>query len=448
VYLHASIRRRWSRARGLQSVASVLSLVAILTLAFPAAGDGVCALERISLPALPGSVTLRVEPLESRLVLSAPHVGHRLAKALRARAPSICPHVEEAEDEVRLGCRSRRLSASMLTLGRSAALEIRELSGLPVAGDEGFPLLPWDTAALGLSGCPGETPAARGECLLAHGDRNGARRAFAEADGDEARGPAALRLGDLALLDGDSRSAGLFWLQATAEPWNRLGAARACEISDCSSRESSDALFRGEDLPAPLAADLAIHGARAAAYRGRLLEAAVRLRNRPGACEAVPGLCDRVLLAALRGPAAVSEGALLLYLADHTRERGPLALELALAAAARAQASGAPEFAGNSLAAVTSLVPNDRLPEHLLRTAEVYVAAGDRVRAGVVLEYARVHLGRKVAGSRWAAVRRALKAGGRAPSAQVPNASVDAPELATAMAALERARALTSRRAR
>ncbi len=446
MYPRASSRRRPAPARRLQNTASVLSLVAILTLALPATGDGVRALERLPLPALPVPVALRVEPLESRLVLTAPQAAPRLAKALRALAPSICPRVEEAGSEVRLGCRSRRLSASVVALGRGAALEIRELSGLPVSGEEGFPLLPWDNAALGLSACPGETAAARAECLLARGDRQGARRALAAAEGDEIRGPASLRLGDLALLDGDPRGAEFFWLQATAEPWKRLGAARACEITDCSAAESSDALFQGEDLPAPLAIDLRVHGARAAAYRGRLVEAAARLRSQPGACDAAPRLCDRVLLAALRGPAAGSEGALFLYLSDSGREAGPYALELAVAAAERAQAFGAPEFAANSLAALTSRVPADGLAQHLLRTAELYLAAGDRVRAGVVAEYARIHVGARLAGSRWAEVRRALRPGRLAPPSKAPAAAPvdDPPEISTAAAALEKARALTS----
>jgi hypothetical protein len=395
-------------------------------------------------------VALRVEPLEARLVLSAPRGAARLARALRALGPSICRRVEEAEGEVRLTCRSQRLAAALVPLERGSALEIRELAGLPVSGEEGFPLVPYDTAALGLSPCPGSTPAARGECLLAQGDRDGARRAFADAEGDEARGLAALRLGDLALLSGDPAGARARWLQATAEPWRRVAEARACETSECSAAEGSDALFRPSDLPPPLAADLAARGARAAAFRGRLLEAATRMSSDPQACRAVPGLCHRLLLAALRGPQAVSEGAMALYLASPDRERCPYALELARAAAARAEASGAPEFGANLLAAATPLVPDERLPGHLLRTAELYLAGGDAVRAGVVAEFARVRLGKKLPGPRWAAVGRALRPARPAPPPPPAAASAVAPgdpadpasELATAAAALARARAL------
>jgi hypothetical protein len=430
----------------LQKDASVLSLVAILTLALPAAADGVRALEVLPLPPVPGPVAVRVEALESRLVLVAPRDASRLARALRALGSSICRKVEEGPGEVRLGCRTPRLAAFLVARERGPALEIRELAGMPVSGEVGFPLVPYDPAALGLSPCPGATPAARGECLLAAGDREGARQAFSLAEGDEARGLAALRLGDLALLSGDARGADAAWLRATAEPWRRVAAARACEIGDCAAGDGSWALFQPADLPAPLAADLAVHGARAAAFRGRLLEAATRLLDDPRACEAAVDLCHRLLLAALRGPPAVSEGALLLYLAAPDRDRCPHALELALAAAARAEASGAPEFAANLLAAATPLVTGPDLPAHLLRTAELYLAGGDPIRAAVVAEYARVRAGKRLPGPRWAAVSRALRASRAAPASSPAPAPEAPPELAPATAALVRARALSGGR--
>jgi hypothetical protein len=427
----------------LQKTASVLSFVAILTLAL-AAPNGVRGLEILPLPPVPGPVAVRLEPLESRLVLSAPRAAPELARALRALGSALCGKVDEAPGEVRLTCRTRRLAASIVPLGRSAALEIRELAGMPVPGPEGFPLIPFDTVALGLSGCPGATPGARGECLLAAGDLDGARRAFAEAAGDEARGLAALRLGDLALLSGNPQGAESFWLQATLEPWKRIAAAHACEITDCSARDSSDDLFRPGDLPAPLAADLLVRGARAAAYRGRLLDAATRLAGAPEACRGVPDLCHLVLLAALRGPQPGSEGAALIYLALPDRERCPYAVDLAHAAADSLAASGAPEFAANLLAAMTPQVPEGRLGEHLLRTAEIYVAAGDPVRAGVVLEFARLRMGKKLPGPRWAAVSRALRPRRAAPVVSPPTPPAQAaPELGSAAAALARARALT-----
>src|SRR3990172_3877205 len=55
--------------------------------------------------------------------------------------------------------------------------------------------------------------------------------------------------------------------------------------------------------------------------------------------------------------------------------------------------------------------PAADLEGHLLRTSELYLLAGDRVRAGVVVEFARARAGEKgLRGSRWAAVARAAAA--------------------------------------
>jgi hypothetical protein len=349
--------------------------------------------------------------------------------------------VEERTGEVRLGCRTTRLAAALVPLGGGPALELRELAGLPLAGEDGFALLPFDTEALGLGACPGATPAARGECLLRAGARSEARKAFAEATETEARGIAALRLGDIALLDGNLRGAEVLWLQVAEEPWKRLAAARACEVTDCALDDAAEAAFRLDGLPPPLAADVGVRGARALAFRGRPLDGVARLLALPGACEALQLLCHRMLLAALRSPPAQSDGAVGLYLSLPDRDRGPLALDLGLLAAARAEEMGAPGFAANLLASVAGLVTASDEPGHLLRTAELYLAGGDAVRAAVVLDYARVHLGKAALRSpRWSAVTRATGSRRRAAEAARPAAAP--PEIAAAAQALERARSV------
>ncbi|HEY7725664.1 MAG TPA: hypothetical protein VH880_10035 [Anaeromyxobacteraceae bacterium] len=423
----------------MQPAAGVLSIAAILTLALPAAADGLRALERLPLPASAGAAAVRAEPLASRVVLAAPRSAPAVARALRALGSSICPEVEERGDEVRLGCRTTRLAAALVPLGRGPALELRELAGLPVAGEDGFPVLPFATEAIGLGECPGATPAARGECLLRAGDRAGARQAFAEAAGLEARGVAALRLGDLAALDGNLRAAEVHWLQVAEEPWKRLASARACEVSDCAVDDAAEAAFRLEGLAPPLLADVAVRGARALAFRGRPLDGAARLLALPDACGAVQLLCHRILLAALRGPPPQSDGAVGLYLSLPDRDRSPVALDLGLLAAARLAEMGAPTFAANLMASVGGLVPARDEPAHLLRTAELYLAAGDAVRAGVVLDYARQHLGKAaVRSSRWSAVARAAASRRRKAEAARPAAAP--PEIGSAAQALARAR--------
>src|SRR6185369_1707903 len=83
--------------------------------------------------------------------------------------------------------------------------------------------------------------------------------------------------------------------------------------------------------------------------------------------------------------------------------------ELELATARGAQQAGAPLFAANVLAGVAGRVPAHALPQHLLWTAELYVEGGDRIRAGVIHEFARARAGKRgLQGARWAAVARAL----------------------------------------
>jgi len=421
----------------------VVSLVAILTLAVPApaaAPDLVRALERLPLPAAVAVTEVRVEPLESRVVLVAPAGAPALAKALGRLGSVVCPRAEARGAEVRLHCRTTRLAAALIGAGPGRLLELRDLAGLPVEGELGFPLLPYDTEALGLGPCPGETPAARGECLLKQGEREKARRALSEAEGEEARGLAALRLGDLALLAGNPHGAQALWLQASLEPWRTVAAARACEITPCASSPASDALFQPGGLPQPLADDLVVRGARALAYRGRLAEGAALLLHRPEACAAAALFCDRLLLSALRS-ADSGDAALALYLDTPDRDRHPLALELARAAAERADAAGAPAFAGNLLASVTRLVPDRQLEEHLLHAAELYLEGADPVRAQVVTEFARLRAGKRpLTGHRWAAVQRALKAEPR-PAARVASGDPSL-DLAAAAAAVARGRAL------
>ncbi|MBI5067650.1 MAG: hypothetical protein HZB56_05370 [Deltaproteobacteria bacterium] len=418
----------------------MLSLAVILTLAATPGHLPLRVLERLPLPAQAGPVSVRVDPLESRVTLTAPQGAAALARALRSLSPASCRSVQVDGDEVVLGCRSQRLAARVVSTGGGQALELRILAGLPTEGPDGFPLVAWDPAALRLEACPGLSPFSRGECLLAQGDRAAARAAFRQVGGDG--GHAQLRLGDLALAEGDTASAAAQWSRVTTEPWRRLAAARLCQIDECSAAEESDSLHDSAGLPAPLAVDLAVHGARAVAFRGNLAEAVRRFSAAPAACAATPLLCRRVLLAALRADPATAEVALAAYARVPDRDRGELALPLVQAAAGCAQEAGAPEYAANLLAAATPLVPRPELGAHLLRTIELYLAADDAVRGRVVLDYARVHLGKKLPGPRWAAATRALRPQALPRPAPPPAEPAAPAEIAAAAEALARARAL------
>lgn len=435
---------------------------AILTLTASAAAsappslgiDGLEAIEHVPLPAATARPpSLRVQALDALVVLGIPsRTSPDLVRALRKAPRAICPDLEERPFEVHLKCRSRRIVARLVPHETGPLLEIGETRGLPWGGVDGPPLLSFDPPEIGLGDpCPGSTPAGRAECLLGRGDRAGARAAFEQIADGPGLDLAQLRLGDLALDAGDLRAAVRAWERVRNEPWQRLAAARLCEASwTCLSAARSDALYATQGLPDPLSRDLTLRQVRALGFLDRFTEASRKLlgaNSGQGPCVTAPALCRRTCLLALRAPGPDAIEGLLLWLELPDRGRGDASYELELAAAAAAERSGAPLFGANVLAAAVGHVPPRALPEHLLRTCELYLAGGDRVRAGVVLEFARSRLGRKgLAGPRWAAIARdtagaahaAAHAVERAPS-QVEHESE---LLAAAVRSAENARAL------
>lgn len=438
-------------------------LVAILTLAAaPAAArvappEGVDSIEHVPLPAGIGPVGLRVHSLDATLVLEAPRAAAQLARAV-ARAPrAVCGGaVEEAHGEVRLRCRSNRLVARLVQREGHALLEISETRGLPWGGEDGPPLPLLDPGALGLgSTCPGTTPAGRAECALASGDKDRARDGFERVADEPGRGLAALRLGDLAHASGALRLAALHWGALHGPIWGRMAAARTCELSwECVGDPARvGSLYAAEGLPPPLARDMAVRRGRALAFLGQPVEAARALTAggpASSACPAAPGLCRQVALAAMRAPGADALEALALFVAMPRRDQSRRAYEAELAAAAIAQREGAPIFGANILAAGAGRVPAYALDEYLLRTAELYLAGGDPIRAGVVLDFARARSGKRGAsGPRWAAISRGIAAlrqrTSPAPQPAQPAAEPD-PLLAAAERATQAARAMSKGR--
>jgi len=401
----------------------VTLIAAILTLtttaapaAPPVAADGLDAMEDVLLPAVPGSLTLSVRALEARIVIQTPHRSTpALVLAIRKAPRSVCAGLDERPFEIHLRCRSSRIMARLLRRETGYLLQIGETRGLPWDGEDGPPLITFEPASAGLGDpCPGSTPAGRAECELAKGDHAGARAALEQVlDGPTAE-LAELRRGDLASAQGDVRAASRAWGRVRGQPWQRLAAARLCETSwSCLTGPNAGSIFASQDLPEPLAREMRLRHARALAFLGRATEGARSLlaASAMGPCAGAPSLCRRLALAALRAPGPDAIDGLLLWLEIPDRDRGPGAYEVEAAAAEVAQRNGAPLFAANILAAAVGHAPAADLEGHLLRTSELYLLAGDRVRAGVVVEFARARAGEKgLRGSRWAAVARAAAA--------------------------------------
>jgi hypothetical protein len=237
---------------------------------------------------------------------------------------------------------------------------------------------------------------------------------------------------------GDVRGAAARWKRVRTQPLERLAAVRLCELSSsCLSGPRAAPIYATDGLPAALAADVLLRHARALAFAGRPAEAARLILDRQPErlCAGGPSFCQRLVLALLHTPGASSE-ALALWAELPARDRGPDAREAEVAIADLAEAAGAPIFAANVLAAGAGRVPARELQEHLLRTAGLYLAGGDRVRAGVVLEFARARAGAKLSGERWAALARALAGQQGAPprsdSVPPPERVPDAGELIAA----------------
>jgi len=383
---------------------------------------------------------VEVDALGATLVLRTAD-PRRLERRLAAKPGLLCPEIARRDDGVVLRCRSRRIAARIA----GSRLEIRELRGLPMEdGADGPPLPP---GAAGPAPCTAEGVLAAAECLLAEGDRAAARAAF-EALVDGPFGTAAkVRLGDLALADGDPAAALAWYRRAGGRgEWGRIATARACELGGgCLGTREERRVFDPAGLPPPLHADLLLRAARARAFQGDG-GGAVRLLGDPAGatCAARPLLCRRLVLEALRDddPAARLD-ALATYERLPDRDRGPLAAPLSRAAAEVAAANGAPGWGGRVLAATVEEAEPGALEPHLRRAAELFLDAGDRARAGVIVAFAEGRLPGKALGSpAWKAIRARLDppASLRAPAIERAPEREAETDLAAARAAAARAR--------
>lgn len=353
-------------------------------------------LERVPLPVLPRAVSFDVWQREVRLTTP------RAAAVARALAGSrLCPKVAVRDGAVVARCRNGQLLVTVERRGRGAELAIAQLRGLPRDDPRSLGTAwHYPPERFGLGGaCPGTTPEGKAECLIAEGRLDDAvpllDRARQHGNGDFA----ALRLGDVALAKGDTLGAFAHYEAAGQKnSWGRLAAMRLCELNGC-EREVS--VFDSARLAEPLATEVELRLARALALRGedrlaaQTLEARLADQRRPPLCPAWPAVCAGVALASLRsGDQALEALGLELFLRQQ-QELGMTKDTVLLRAAAEAAAElGAPAFAANLLATATPVVPRAHLREHLARVASFYDAAGDRLRAGVVRDYARLVLQR------------------------------------------------------
>ncbi|WP_248345014.1 hypothetical protein [Anaeromyxobacter paludicola] len=437
---------------------AILTLLAAAPGRFPSTAeppfqlDSVSSIERLRLPALKRRPTLDVDASSATVRLEvAPAEVARVAAALRATSRIACPSLTEEPAAVVLRCRTHLVSAAISGPRQAETLDLRELRVLPWDGRARPPRVALDPAELGMGApCPGSTPAGRGECAFARGADDKALAAFRAALGTPEASLAELRLGDLELEANRPAEAVRHWQAARAHPVvGRLAGSRLCELDpDCFGSPIMQDFQRSDGLPSSAHADVLLRGARLRAILGDPLGAARQLSpeivDAHGACRRSPAFCRETLLSALRLPLPAGSEALSLWMELPDRRHGPLALDLARAAAERAADSGAPVFGASVLGSISEQVPAAQLPAHLLRQAELYLQGNDRARASVVVEFVRAHnKGKLHPDPRWAKVVEGIEQRpGVLPTQLRDPAAGVAPELATAAATASKARAL------
>lgn len=402
---------------------------------------------RIPLPPTRGPVTLEVHALESLVRLRAPKDAKMLAARLAGPVAMLCPSVVVRDGAVELTCRSRRIDGQLTSEGKARFLDLVELRGIPFReGPDHPPFIHYEPLRSGLGqACPGRG-AVRGECKLKEGEVVEAAASFRSSLESRARALAAVRLGDLALRIGDPLTAmGWYRRAGTLGVFGRVALARACELDGkcLATLEAAARVFDSTGLPEMVRNEMVLRGARAEAYVGRL-DAAVRILGAQfkahgpiSVCRSdTELLCRRIILEAMkeagedartavREPAAspgtppAESGAardrayweelLETYLALPGWDQGPLAVELAQAAAPVASAAGAPLFGGHLLSALVPEVGEPGLSRHLMLTAETYLGGRDWARARLIAEYAEARLGKaSLADPRWGRIRQSL----------------------------------------
>jgi hypothetical protein len=417
----------------------------------------VATMERLALPMSAGSLSLTVLPFEKRLELRTKGEGRALHARIAATGSRLCPESTVERNVVTLTCRSRRLDGAVVEDKGRTYLEIYELRGVPWKGEENRINIFYGPIAFKVDdACPGSSPLSRGECAFQAGQYATAAVEFRRALTSDGKRVAAIRLGDLSIINQDPiAAAGWYHAAGRAGAFGRMAAGRLCELSGSCFEKSRRIMLEANLLPEPLHTEMLLRGARVAAYLDEIPRAMEDMRRAiettRGGCDGSTAMfCRRLLLKVFQQPGkdGVVE-ALETYLALPNRHDGPLALTLVHAAVDKVAKMGAPVFAGNLLAASGQIMETQRKPvseDLLLKNAELYLAGLDRTRARVVVEFAETRLGRaKLVGPRWNAVLAEVQEGAPDPLAEA-RVNVVAGEvtrdLTTAYTSLARANSL------
>lgn len=376
----------------------------------------VASVERLPLAVPASRVTVSVDSLAMRITLSTTADARAIQQRLQSSDPQLCPFIDRIGNNVVIDCRTPRIEARVDANAGRPVLEIRELRGLPLSEEGDQIWFFYHPIALRFgSGCPGDTPSARGECHFKAGRFSEAAVEYRKALPGEHRRLAELRLGDIALRTGDpATAAGWYRMAGRFGSFGRMAMARLCELGGTCLGELRKRVFDASLLPEPLHTEMLLRAARAAAYMGAVKDSMVALLEAihatPRVCEEDNRtLCRRLILFALKFPDRDGAGETLdAYLNLPGRTEGALSIEMVRAAAEKVLDLGAPLFAGNLLAASVpwvEAVDVDAIGEHLLRGCEMYLAAQDLARTRTLFEYADGRVGRRrMTGPRWAAV--------------------------------------------
>jgi hypothetical protein len=417
----------------------------------------IVAAERIPIPVVVKAADFVFEPLTASIELRRINNARAVAQRMAMGVGQICPSVEAVGSTVTVHCRTKRIDAHLVVERGKMYLEIEQLRGLPFRQDSDRLKVFYDPQTVGFGGpCPGTMLAGRAECALRDGRTEEATALFHQALGSAPQASfAGMRLGDMAADNGDIAGALNFYRRSSfGDLFGHLSTSRLCELDGSCLDALRSRVFNADDKPEPVRSELLLRGARAALFADDFSTASKLLAeaaddHTSGACsEMAQLLCRRMLLVVLEhatGEEATQAVETWLSLPD--KYQGPLVMPMLRAVAEKAASIGAPAFGANLLAANATTAEGPGLGDHLLRTAELYLAAGDLVRARVVVDYADTRGGRNngFTGPRWLAVRNQVRGANEDPGHSVLSAfdtlaAEGARDVATAYGSIARAR--------
>jgi hypothetical protein len=427
-------------------------------LSLPARLALVVAAERIPLPVVVKAADFVFEPLTGAIELRHTNNTKAVVQRMATGVGQICSEVEAVGTTVVVRCRTKRIDAHLVVERGKMYIEVEQLRGLPFRHEGDRLNVFYDPLNVGFGGpCPGTMLVGRAECALRDGRIEDATALFRQALGSAPQASfAGVRLGDLAAANGDVAGALNFYRRFSyGDLFGHLATTRLCELDGGCLEMSLDRVFSVDGKPEPVRSELLLRGARALLFADRYADAGKLLAaaaddHTSGACtEMGQLLCRRMLLVVLEhATGEAASRAIETWLSLSDKYQGPLVMPLLRAVAEKAAAIGAPGFGANLLAASATTAEGPGLADHLLRTIELYLAAGDLVRARVVVDYADTRSGGRnsaFTGPRWATVRSQVRGvseeGGRSTlSAFETLAAEGARDVAGAYGAIARAR--------